>query len=296
MERLNYHHLFIFWILAKEGTFSKTAEKLRIAQSAVTSQIKGLEAQLDLSLIDRTNRRKPILTEEGRRVLEFANSIFESGLELLKWSKQSDSIDQSILRVGAIPGISRNFLFGFLEPLNQDINVKMEIIIEHQEKLLRLLREHSLDLILSSHNVTSEGKTSFYSHVLNSSPIVFVINANKKKRSSSLIDYLSTHPLYIPGKSFEARPELDAFLDKIGPIINIKAEVDDIALLRIFALKSNAIVAIPQLGVINELKNKELILIGKAEDINQRYYAITRQKRFPNKTIAQLIENYRSKS
>ena len=41
MERLNYHHLYLFWTLAKEGTFTKTAEKLSIAQSAVTSQIKN---------------------------------------------------------------------------------------------------------------------------------------------------------------------------------------------------------------------------------------------------------------
>jgi len=39
---LNYHHLLYFWTVAREGSISRAAEKLRLSQPAV-STIKTLE-------------------------------------------------------------------------------------------------------------------------------------------------------------------------------------------------------------------------------------------------------------
>lgn len=49
MVQLNHHHLYIFWILAKQGTFTNAAKTLSIAQSAVTSQIKILKESWDMN-------------------------------------------------------------------------------------------------------------------------------------------------------------------------------------------------------------------------------------------------------
>ncbi|MGZ3798463.1 MAG: LysR family transcriptional regulator, partial [Pseudobdellovibrionaceae bacterium] len=172
MERINHHHLFIFWNLAKYGTFIRTAEELSIAQSAVTLQIKNLENILGLELIDRSNKRKPLITEAGRKVLEYADSIFETSFELLKWAKQGELAKKQVLRVGALSGLSRNFQFQFLKPIIGSSHIKIEITTGDQDKLVKLLREHSLDLILSSHNISIEGKSTFHAHVLTKSPLV----------------------------------------------------------------------------------------------------------------------------
>jgi LysR family transcriptional activator of nhaA len=295
MNRLNYHHLYLFWILAKEGTFTKSAERLSIAQSAVTSQIKQLEETLDMKLMDRTNRRKPVLTEEGKLVLEFADSIFEKGEELLKWSKLGIKSVGQVVRIGAISGLSRNFQYEFIAPLVERGDVKIEVVTGDQEKLVRLLKEHSLDMILSSHSVPSEGRVSFHSHVLNKSPVVFVVKNSLKIRSGDLKEHLRKLPLCLPSKSFEARPELDAFLGRLKLVPNVIAEVDDIALLRILAIRSGSVVAIPEMGVINELKTRDLVIVGKATGIEQRFYAVTRQRQFPSALAEKLIETIRKK-
>lgn len=287
---MNYHHLYLFWTLSKEGTFTKTAEKLSIAQSAVTSQIKSLEEILGLILIDRTNRRKPILTEEGKSVLEFANSIFEAGDELLKWAKQGTHQKKQVLRIGAISGLSRNLQFEFLKPILSLKGVRVEVTTGDQEKLIRLLKEHHIDLILSSHNVPADGRVTLHSNVLTTSPLVFVITKSEKVRGAEIKDYLFQKPLCLPSRNFETRPEIDAYLDRFKFDKELLGEIDDIALLRIFAIKSQAIVVIPEMGIRGEIESGEVHVIAKPKGLEQKFYVISRQKRSRNPIAEMLIE------
>lgn len=290
MQRLNHHHLFIFWTFARAGTFTNASQELSIAQSAVTSQIKQLEDALGLTLIDRSNKRRPELTSDGRRVLDYANSIFEASQELLKWATKGEAPKASVIRVGAISGLSRNLQYEFLLPVMEDASIKIEVTTGDQENLVRLLKEHSLDVVLSSHNVRSDGRVSFYSHVLTASPLIFVTKHDRGfKKGFPLVDWLEKRPLYLPGSSFEIRPELDAFLEGLKASIRVAGEIDDIALLRIFALRSGAVVALPEMGVKGDIEKNELTVLGRSGAIEQRFYAITRQKRVPNKTIETLI-------
>lgn len=288
MERLNYHHLYLFWTLSKEGTFTKAGEKLSIAQSAVTSQIKDLENALATTLIDRSNRRKPILTEEGKAVLEFASSIFEIGDELLKWAKQGIQHKHQVLRIGALSGLSRNLQFEFLKPIIGLKNVHIEVTTGDQEKLVKLLKEHHLDLILSSHNVPADGRVTLYSNVLTSSPLVFVVAKNQKIKDGDLKEYIRTRSLCLPSRNFEVRPEIDAYLDRFNFPKKILGEIDDIALLRIFAIKSEAVVIIPRMGISGEIENGQVHVISQPKGLEQKFYVISRQKRTRN-PIADLL-------
>ena len=295
MQRLNHHHLFIFWTLARMGNFTSAAKELSIAQSAVTAQIKQLEESLGLTLIDRSNKRRPELTSEGRRVLDYADSIFESSQELLKWATKGEAPKASIIRVGALSGLSRNLQYEFLKPVVCDSSVRVEVTTGDQENLIRLLKDHSLDVVLSSHNVKSDGKVSFYSHVLTTSPVIFATRLDRpSKKTVNLKESLLEKGLYVPGPSFEVRPELDAYLERLKAPIRVAGEIDDVALLRIFALRSGAVVALPEMGVRNDIENSELLVIAMAKDIEQRFYAITRQRRVPHKIIESLITSMRT--
>ena len=65
-----------FVAVAEEGNFGRAAEKLRIAQSGISQQIKALERSLGAELVDRSSR--PIqLTPEGEVFLEEARLMLE---------------------------------------------------------------------------------------------------------------------------------------------------------------------------------------------------------------------------
>ncbi|MGH7874283.1 MAG: LysR family transcriptional regulator, partial [Candidatus Binatia bacterium] len=66
---INLHQLEIFLCIARERSFSKAAEKLRISQPSVSIQIKNLEDSLGVKLFERLGRRV-YLTPEGDAVLD----------------------------------------------------------------------------------------------------------------------------------------------------------------------------------------------------------------------------------
>jgi DNA-binding transcriptional LysR family regulator len=67
-------HLRTFVAVAHTLNLTRAGEKLHLAQSSVTEQIRSLEADLGTTLFDRSNR-KWALTPAGRRLLEYASAI-----------------------------------------------------------------------------------------------------------------------------------------------------------------------------------------------------------------------------
>ena len=50
MEWLNYHHLYYFWVVAKEGSMSKAADRLDMAIQTISAQVHELEKSLGYML------------------------------------------------------------------------------------------------------------------------------------------------------------------------------------------------------------------------------------------------------
>ena len=56
MNWLNYHHLFYFWTVAREGSIARAAKELRLASPTVHAQIRTLEQSLGQQLLVRRGR------------------------------------------------------------------------------------------------------------------------------------------------------------------------------------------------------------------------------------------------
>ena len=76
IDQLNFHHLRYFWAVAKDGNLTRTAARLHVAQSALSSQILQLEAQLGEKLFTRDGRRL-VLTEAGETLRGYALRLLE---------------------------------------------------------------------------------------------------------------------------------------------------------------------------------------------------------------------------
>ena len=101
MSQLNFHHLHYFWAVAKEGNLTRAAAHLHVSQSALSTQIRQLEQQVGQSLFVRTARSMQ-LTEAGRLALNYADSIFATGEELMSVLREGQAPDRQILRIGAV--------------------------------------------------------------------------------------------------------------------------------------------------------------------------------------------------
>jgi len=80
---MNLDYLKTFLELVKLGNFSAVAHKMGISQPAVSFQIQKLEHDLGVRLLNRS-QKKVILTDAGKRLLEFARSVDGEESRLLR--------------------------------------------------------------------------------------------------------------------------------------------------------------------------------------------------------------------
>lgn len=71
LSQLSLHKLEVFCLVAELASFSRAAERLGVAQPVVSAHVKALSRKVGVALLHRNNRRVA-LTEEGRRVYDWA--------------------------------------------------------------------------------------------------------------------------------------------------------------------------------------------------------------------------------
>lgn len=289
MEWLNYHHLYYFWVLRQEGSFTKAALRLGISQSAVSEQIQNLERSLSVELLDRTHKKKLQMTETGLSVLDYAQSIFETGQELQRWLKTADHKNAKLIRLGVHSGLTRSLQIDFLRPIIDKNDHKIQVVSGDQERLLKLLNDYKIDMILMSSAIDERFPFESYAHYLTSTPIVVV--SSRPLKFKNINELLASHPIYLPSVHLEVRAQIEAYFERHKMTPNIIGDIDDISLLRLLALSTEAAVLLPKLSVMDDIKKGDLHLLHEFRDINKRYYAITRRRKFPNPLCEYLIRH-----
>src|SRR6478609_11260677 len=96
---LNYRHLYYFWVVAKEGSITRAAERLDVAIQTISAQLSLLEQSLGKSLLAPQGRRL-VLTEAGRLALGYADQIFLLGEQMQEVLSDTDIGKTMRLTVG----------------------------------------------------------------------------------------------------------------------------------------------------------------------------------------------------
>jgi DNA-binding transcriptional LysR family regulator len=98
---MELRHLRYFLAVADQLSFTRGAEKLRIAQPSLTRQIKDLEEDLGVRLLDRT-KKKVTLTKEGEFFLERAKRLLVFSDEIVKSIHELDHKDSHTVNIGYV--------------------------------------------------------------------------------------------------------------------------------------------------------------------------------------------------
>ena len=99
---MEFRHLRYFVAVAEERSFSRAAEKLHVSQPPVSRQIRDLEAELGVKLLDR-NRQGVRLTPLGNAVLAKARALIRDSDMFKAEAKILDKEIQEELRIGYAP-------------------------------------------------------------------------------------------------------------------------------------------------------------------------------------------------
>ncbi len=134
--------------LAETLHFGRAAEACAITQPALSMQIKELEDELQVSLVER--RKSGIeLTEQGEEIVRRGRTILASVRDLLDFAKQRQRVLSGSLKLGAIPSIAPYLLPAALPELQRrfpELHLQLRETIT--ATLVRELVSGELDIIL----------------------------------------------------------------------------------------------------------------------------------------------------
>lgn len=286
MSNLNLHHLRLFRAVAREGTLSDAARALNISQSAVSTQIKTLEAALGHDLFDRVGRTLQ-LTEAGRIALDHADEIFRAA-DLLTATLNRAEGQRRVLRIGALATLSRNFQMRFLEPLLGRDDVEVVLRSGTQESLLRRLEALSLDVVLTNLVPARDAGSPYLVRQLDEQP-VSLVGTPARRSGGGVEQLLAENPLILPTPETALRAGFDAMVDRMGIVPRIAAEGDDMAMLRLLARADVGLAVIPPIVVKGELESGILVELERLTGITEVFFAVTLRRRFPNPLIKDVL-------
>ncbi len=286
---MNYNHLRYFWAVAHDGNLTRTAERLNLSQSALSTQIKTLEERLGHALFERRGRALH-LTEAGRIALDHADTIFATGAELLGTLNQTGAARKA-LRVGALATLSRNFQIGFLRPLLGREDVDVILRSGTASALMRGLESLNLDIILLNQAPPADALTKFVVNRLDEQPVSLVGAPERLENARDLRDLLSRQPVLLPNRESSIRTGFDALTDRLGLQPQIAAEVDDMAMLRLLARENVGLALVPPIVVRDELASGVLSESPFDLGIAEAFFAVRLERRFPNPLLKDLLDD-----
>src|ERR1043165_7611495 len=106
---MELRHLRYFVAVAEALSFTKAARNLRLAQPSLTRQVRNLEDELGVRLLDRANNRVA-LTEEGRVFLFDSKKLLALCAESVAAVQRMSSREDAFLNIGYISNIHYGLL------------------------------------------------------------------------------------------------------------------------------------------------------------------------------------------
>ncbi|WP_026439395.1 LysR family transcriptional regulator [Acidocella facilis] len=288
MRDLNYNHLRYFWAVVHAGGLTRAAAMMNLSQSALSVQIQKLEHQIGHPLFERAGR-KLVLTEAGRIALDYADTVFKAGEELMSTLRGQPLATRQGLRVGALTTLSRNFQLEFLRPLVGRADVELIVRSGNIRDLLAQLEAHALDVVLANSAAPRDARSSLRNHLLNEQPVSLVGRPRATRRKFKFPDDLRSEPILLPSLDSDIRVAFDRVLELAGIRPIILAEVDDMAMLRLLAREREGVTLVPPIVVRDELNTGVLVEHCRIEDVTETFYAIVQKRRFPNRLLSELL-------
>jgi len=284
---VNLHHLRLFHAVARAGTLTEAARQLSLSPSALSSQLRTLEATLGHPLFAREGRGL-VLTEAGRIALDHAETIFRTAQDMAATLRHFRPQRQA-LRVGALATLSRNFQMRFLQPVLGRADVELVLRSGGQEELLRALAAMALDVVLTNLAPPRDAASPYLIHRLAAQPVALVA-APRRAVSGDLAAMLAGGPLILPTAETALRAGVDAMFARKGLRPVIAAEVEDMAMIRLLLRADAGLAIIPPIVVQDELASGLLRQVHLLPDLEESFFAVMLERRFPNALAVELCK------
>ena len=255
--------LEVFLTVAREGRFSRAAEKLYRTQSAVSQTIRKLEEELGEPLFDRSSR-EGVLTDAGRTLQEYAEKLLN-----LRADAQEALLELRELQQGKLVIAANEFTALYLLPV-----------------LAEFRRLHPMIKITVQRSLGSQIPDDLLRHTVEMGVLTY---DPQEPRLRSTIVYLDelifvvppSHPLakarqvsirHLGAETFVAHIVTSPYREKVIQAfkrhktpLNMDIELPTLQAIKRFVAMGNGVALVPEISVESELARGELVRIPVRE-------------------------------
>lgn len=224
---MDIRHARTFVTVAELGNVSKAAQRLRVAQPALSRQIANLEREFDLKLFDRI-RGRLVLTGEGEELLGDCRALLKQANVIGERAHLLRSGETGVLRLAASPQFIEGVISPFWHQYAKRYSKVRLVMIEalgwpHVRDLLERGEIHLGQNLL---NAVPKGDTRYASFTLKPVDQLAAFHPKLAIRKSASIEIaeLASHPLLLLDNNFVFRRTFDAACRLARIVMNVKFE------------------------------------------------------------------------
>jgi LysR family transcriptional activator of nhaA len=295
MRHLNYSHLHYFWAVAREGSIAKASKSLHLTPQTISGQLKLLDEAVGQPLFNRVGRRL-VPSDMGRLVFDYADEIFSVGAELAHVIRGNQATGPTMLNVGVVNSMPKLIAERIIAPaLMAEEPIRVRCHESSLEQLLSELAVHKLDIVLSDQPMPDGLGLKAYNHRLGESGTSFFARKDKARRFRAKFPHsLNDAPMLLPSQHSALRRRLDDWFESYSLYPRIVGEFDDSALLKAFGEAGAGIFAGPTAIEAEICRMYRMTAIGQTDDLKERYYAISPERRLTHPSIVLITDTARS--
>lgn len=263
---VNYNHLHVFYIVAREGSLSAAAKRLDKGAPGLSEQVRRLESALGQELFTRTGGKLQ-LSDFGRQTYEWAASMFAISEQQLDRRRLTQS---KVLRAAASPEVSSTRRAAFFAPLFRDPHILCRLRHSDHASLVRSLARGETELALLGEAPPDADDRGFAVDLIAEDHLVLVgAEGHRVHRGGKCLTYRQGTRL---------RAQVDAWIEDNGWVVETVGEVDDPDLMKEAVREREFIAWVPSV-----LAADEGIEAIQETDCTLRVYGVYRSREAPDR-------------
>lgn len=255
---LNFHHLEVFYAVARHLNFSRAAEELYISQPAVSKHVKDLEKDLGVDLFHRNGRRVE-LTDAGRLVYDYAGHALVLTEGLRRALAELHGPGRGYLRLAATHALATYVVPRVLATFQVRYpDVKLSLQVSGRSTAMRQVVQHQADLgIIDCYAIPSEVHWQRFARV----PIVMLASPTHQFPAGGMVDLveLSQQTIITEEKGSDDREALERELERLRVRPARMLEIGNIEAIKQAVGADLGVAFLPRICVAAELRGGDLI-------------------------------------
>ncbi len=197
---MELRHLRYFVAVAETLSFTKGAKKLRLAQPSLTRQIKDLEEEIGVRLLDRT-KREVNLTEEGKSFLADAKRVLAHSTEIIESVQRLRRHATTAFNIGYVADLFYSSLPITLAALQRSLpTVSINLFDMTRGDQFRALEEGKIDLGFVGLRESIEERGLQFRSVASHKTVAALAKSNQLAKKT-IIELRDLKPIFFIGMS-----------------------------------------------------------------------------------------------